>query len=82
MSYRYDSDLQFISNCSDEELEDLFSVVILDENGGIFIDSGEDRQSGDDLDIRVPFDEEAVHQLFEDDKDYLLEKAKELLKKQ
>ena len=33
MSYRYDSDLHFISNCSDEELEDLFSVVILDENG-------------------------------------------------
>lgn len=60
----------------------LSSSVILDENGGIFIDSGEDRQSGDDLDIRVPFDEEAVHQLFEDDVDYLLEKAKELLKKQ
>ena len=60
----------------------LSSSVILDENGGIFIDSGEDRQSGDDLDIRVPFDEEAVHQLLEDDVDYLLEKAKELLKKQ
>ena len=59
----------------------LSSSVLLDKDGSIFIDSGKDRQSGDDLDIRVPFDENAVHQLFDEKKDYLLEIAEEQLRK-
>ena len=60
----------------------LSSSVLLDKDGSIFIDSGKDRQSGDDLDIKIPFDEEAVRQIFDNDKDYLLEKAKEVIAKQ
>lgn len=53
--------------------------LMLDENGGVFIDSGNDGQSGNTLDIQVPFDEEAVKSLYDDGEDYLLKKAEELL---
>lgn len=59
----------------DDCLLTVSSSAILDRDGSIFIDSGADRQSGDDLDIKVPFDETAVHELFDEDKDYLLDKA-------
>ncbi len=57
----------------------LSTSALLDENGNIFIDSGTDRQSGDDLDIKIPFDEKAVNELFDKGNDYLLDKALELL---
>ena len=47
--------------------------LILDEDGDIFIDSGTDRQSGNRLEITVPFDKQAVRSLFDDGKDYLIE---------
>lgn len=53
--------------------------LMLDENGGIFIDSGEDGQSGNTLDIQVPFDEEAVKSLYDNGEDYLMKKAEEFL---
>ncbi|MGN1090100.1 MAG: S41 family peptidase, partial [Huintestinicola sp.] len=53
------------------------NCLMLDQNGDIFIDSGADFESGDDIDIRVPFDENAVRVLFDEDGDYLLQKALE-----
>ncbi len=53
--------------------------LMLDENGDVFIDSGADGQSGNTLDIQVPFDEEAVKSLYDDGEDYLMKKAEELL---
>lgn len=53
-------------------------VVLLDENGDIMIDSGIDHESRNDLDIRVPFDEEAVSALFDRGEDYVLQKALEM----
>ena len=51
--------------------------LLLDENGDVSVDSGEDYESGNDVDIRVPFDEEAVKAIFDEGRDYLLEKALE-----
>lgn len=51
------------------------SALLLDEDGGIFIDAGTDRESGDDIDVRVPFDEAAVQALFVNDEDYVLNYA-------
>ncbi|MBQ8780889.1 MAG: peptidase S41 [Oscillospiraceae bacterium] len=49
--------------------------LLLDKDGGILIDSGVDRQSGNKLEITVPFDKNAVKALFDEDRDYLLEMA-------
>ena len=56
------------------------SCVTLDQDGSIFIDAGTDRQStdGDAVEI-IPFDAEAVHALFDENRDYLLEKALAML---
>lgn len=53
-------------------------AVMLDENGDILIDSGVDHESGDDIDIKIPFDEEAVRALFDAGEDYVLKRAMEL----
>ncbi|MBO5571358.1 MAG: peptidase S41 [Ruminococcus sp.] len=58
----------------------LSSSAVLDKDGSIFVDSDESRQSGDDLDIRIPFDEEAVHEIFDEDNDYIMDKAMEQMK--
>ena len=58
----------------------LSSSAVLDKDGSVFIDSDESRQSGDDLDIRIPFDEEAVHEIFDEDNDYIMDKALEQMK--
>ena len=55
------------------------NCVMLDEDGSIFIDSGKDRQSGSDADIIVPFDSEAIHALFDEKRDYVLEQALAML---
>ncbi len=55
--------------------------LLLDENGDVFIDSDTDMESGDDLDIKVPFDSEAIKVLFEDGEDYLMNKAIEHMSK-
>lgn len=51
------------------------NCVVLDKNGDILVDSGADYESGNDIDIRVPFDEEAIAALFDRGEDYLLSKA-------
>ncbi len=53
--------------------------LLLDENGDIFIDSDTSMESGDDVDIKIAFDETAVKALFEDGEDYVLQKALEYL---
>ncbi|MBE6888656.1 MAG: peptidase S41 [Ruminococcaceae bacterium] len=52
--------------------------LLLDENGDVSVDSGSDHESGNDIDIRVPFDEEALHIIFDEGKDHLLLKALEM----
>ena len=49
------------------------SSVLLNKDGSIFIDAGTDHITGDDIDIKVPLDEEAFRALFDEDRDYLLE---------
>lgn len=51
--------------------------LLLDENGDVSVDSGADYESGNDIDIRVPFDEEAVRVIFDEGGDYLIQKALE-----
>ena len=56
------------------------NCVVLDKDGSIMIDSGADRQSsdGDGVEL-IPFDDEAICELFDKGNDYLLEKALEML---
>ena len=57
------------------------SCVTLDRDGSIFIDSGIDRQSSDGSGVQIiPFDETAIHALFDEHQDYLMDKALEMLK--
>ena len=51
--------------------------LLLDENGDVSVDSGADYESGNGVDILVPFDEEAVKAIFDEGRDYLMEKALE-----
>lgn len=56
------------------------NCVVLDENGEIAIDSGIDRQSGDGDGVKIiPFDGEAIRALFDEGRDYLMDKALEML---
>lgn len=55
------------------------SSLMLDSDGNVFIDSGVDGQSGNTLDIQVPFDEDAMKSLYDNGEDYLMKKAEELL---
>ncbi len=57
------------------------SSLLLDENGNVSVDSGIDYESGNDIEIKVPFDSEAIEALFENDRDYLIDKAIEELSK-
>lgn len=53
--------------------------LMLNADGSIFIDSGADYQSGDDVQIKVPFDERALNALFDNGEDYLMNYSLELL---
>lgn len=53
------------------------NCLLLDKDGNVFIDSGTDCESRNDIDIRVPFDEDAVRVLFDEDGDYVMQKAVE-----
>lgn len=46
--------------------------LMLNRDGSIFIDSGTDFQSGDDIQIKVPFDGQALNALFNNGEDYLM----------
>ncbi|MDE6730962.1 MAG: peptidase S41, partial [Oscillospiraceae bacterium] len=53
--------------------------LMLNQEQEILIDSGTDHQSGNKLDVRIPFDEDAMNAIFVRDEDYLLTKALEFL---
>ena len=53
--------------------------VNLDEDGRIFIDSGADRQSTNGIDVQIPFDQTAIHALFDDGQDYAMQQALAIL---
>ncbi len=53
------------------------SALMMNRNGEIYIDSGVDRESGNQIDVVIPFDEEAVRVLFEEEGDYVLQKCLE-----
>lgn len=55
------------------------SSLILNKDGSIFIDAGADGICGNDVDIKVPFDEDAVRVLFDNGGDYVMQKALEYL---
>lgn len=56
------------------------NALILDKDGNVFVDSGKDYESGDDIDIKIPFDEDAVRVLFDKHGDYAMQKVLEYLK--
>lgn len=56
------------------------SALVLEKDGSIFIDSGTDWESGNDIDMRIPFDAEAVRVLFDEGGDYVLQKCLEYAK--
>ena len=58
------------------------NCVTLNPEGGIFIDSGTDRQSGNALDIQIPFDEAAIHAIFDENEDYAMDQVLNLLRAQ
>lgn len=53
------------------------SSLMMDRDGGIYVDSGMDRESGNEIDVVIPFDEEAVKVLFDEGGDYVLQKCLE-----
>ncbi len=53
------------------------SALMLDKDGGIYVDSGVDRESGNRIDVVIPFDADAVRVLFDEGGDYVLQKCLE-----
>ncbi len=53
------------------------NALMLNKDGSVFVDSGIDRESGNQIDVVIPFDEEAVRILFDEDGDYVLQKCLE-----
>ncbi|MGN0650486.1 MAG: S41 family peptidase [Oscillospiraceae bacterium] len=51
------------------------SSLILERDGSIFVDAAADGICGNDVDIKVPFDENAVRVLFDEGGDYLMQQA-------
>ena len=57
------------------------SSLMLDKDGSIYVDSGTDRESGNEIDMVIPFDKEAVRVLFDEGGDYVLQKCLEYYQK-
>ena len=55
------------------------AALMLNKDGTVFVDSGTDYQADDDVQIKVPFDEQAFDALFNDGEDYLLNYSLEYL---
>ena len=47
MSYRYDSELNFLSECTDQELEELFNILVYDPNDNTSWISEEHKRYGE-----------------------------------
>lgn len=56
------------------------AVPCLNEDGTIFVDSDASRKSDMPLDVKIPFDENAVKVLFDEQKDYIMEYVLEQMK--
>lgn len=54
------------------------AIPVIDKKGNLFIDSDTSHEIGVDIDIKIPFDENAVKCLFEQDEDYIMKKALEM----
>lgn len=57
------------------------SVLLLNEDGTVFIDTDETRTATVPLDIKIPFDEKAVAGLFDEKEDYVLQYAKDFIRR-
>lgn len=57
------------------------AVLLLNEDGTIFIDTDNSRDSTVPLDVQIPFDEEAVKVLFDQGEDYVLQYVMSYLKR-
>lgn len=55
------------------------AVLLLKEDGTVFVDTDYNRESTVPLDIQIPFDEKAVKMMFDDGEDYVLWYAMEYL---
>ncbi|MCR5539819.1 MAG: peptidase S41 [Ruminococcus sp.] len=55
------------------------SSLMLNQDGTIYIDCGTDMQADDSAEVIVPFDENAMHEIFDEGNDYLMYKAVEYL---
>jgi carboxyl-terminal processing protease len=55
------------------------SSLMLNQDGTIYIDCGTDMQADDNAEVIVPFDENAMHEIFDEGNDYLMDKAVEYL---
>ncbi len=78
------------SNCSGQAIRGVefekgalqfSSVPTLNEDGTIYIDADVSRKATVQLDVQIPFDENAVKAIFDDGKDYELDYAEEYLRK-
>nr|MBQ8252915.1 peptidase S41 [Lachnospiraceae bacterium] len=56
-------------------------ALLLNEDGSVFVDTDQYRKAVVPLDVKIPFDLQAVSSLFDEGEDYLLEKAMEELRK-
>lgn len=50
-------------------------VLLVKEDGTVFLDTDENRQATVPLDVQIPFDEKAVKAIFDDGEDYVLDYA-------
>ena len=55
------------------------SSLMLNQDGTIYIDCGTDMQADDSAEVIVPFDENAMLEIFDEGNDYLMDKAVEYL---
>lgn len=51
------------------------SSLILNKDGSIFIDAGADGICGNDVDVKIPIDENAIRVLFDEGGDYVMQQA-------
>lgn len=56
------------------------AALLLNADGTVFIDTDSSREATVPLDVKIPFDEEAVRVLFDEGEDYVLQYAMEWLK--
>ena len=51
------------------------SSLVLNKDGSVFIDAGNDGICGNNIDVKIPFDENAVRVLFDEGGDYVMQQA-------